>query len=94
MLEQLQEIAKDEKYLQDSKVEFDALLTKLTPNLDDDLGRYKSEIVKIIENEIVSRYYYQKGRVEASLASDNYITEALKVLNNEKLYQEILTTQK
>lgn len=94
MLEQLQEIAKDEKYLQDSEVEFNALLAKLTPNLDADLDRYKTEIVKIIENEIVSRYYYQRGRIEASLANDSYIVEALKVLNNEKLYQDILTVQK
>ena len=94
MLEQLQEIAKDEKYLQDSKTEFDALLTKLTPDLDSDLKRYKKEILEILENEIISRYYYQKGRVEASLTSDSYIKEALKVLNNEKLYNEILTTQK
>ena len=94
MLEQLQEIAKDEKYLQDSEVEFNALLAKLTPNLDADLDRYKTEIVKIIENEIVSRYYYQRGRIEASLANDSYIVEALKVLNDEKLYQDILTVQK
>lgn len=94
MLEQLQEIAKDEKYLQDSKTEFDALLAKLTPSLDADLVRYKTEIVEILENEIVSRYYYQKGRVEASLGNDTYITEALRVLNNEQLYQEILTVKK
>ena len=94
MLEQLQEIAKDEKYLQDSKPEFDALLAKLTPSLDTDLDRYRSEIVEILENEIISRYYYQKGRVEASLTNDNYIREALKVLNNEQLYQDLLTAQK
>lgn len=94
MLEQLQEIAKDEKYLQDSKTEFDALLSKLTPSLDADLERYQSEIVEILENEIISRYYYQKGRVEASLTNDSYIAEALKVLNDKTKYQEILTTQK
>lgn len=94
MLEQLQEIAKDEQYLQDSKTEFDALLTKLTPDLDSDLRRYKKEILEILENEIISRYYFQKGRVEASLTSDSYIKEALKVLNDEKLYRETLTNQK
>ena len=94
MLEQLQEIAKDEKYLQDSKLEFDALLAKLTPDLNTDLQRYKKEIITILENEIISRYYYQKGRVEASLTSDTYIKEALNVLNDESLYNEVLTMQK
>ncbi len=90
MLEQLQEIAKDEKYMQDSKKEFDALLAKLTPDLDSDLMRYKNEITEILENEIVARYYYQKGRVEASLDTDSYIKEALEILNDEKRYNELL----
>jgi carboxyl-terminal processing protease len=94
MLEQLHEIAKDEKYLQDSQSEFDALLNKLKPDLDSDLLRYKKEILEILENEIVSRYYYQRGRVEASLTSDSFIQEALKLLNDETLYNEVLTIQK
>ena len=94
LLEQLKEIAKEEKYLEDSEKEFGALLTKLTPSLDSDLLRYKEEIVQLLENEIVSRYYYQKGRVEAALKYDDYIKEAVKVLNDEALYNRILSVQK
>lgn len=93
MLEQLKEIAKDEKYLQESEAEFNQLLNKLTPNLENDLIRYESEIKELLENEIVSRYYYQKGRVEASLKHDNYIKEALQVLNDKEKYEQILTVQ-
>ncbi len=93
LLEQLKEIAKEEKYLKDSEKEFGALLTKLTPSLDSDLLRYKDEIVQLLENEIVSRYYYQKGRVEAALKYDDYIEEAVKVLNDKKLYNEILSVK-
>lgn len=93
MLEQLKEIAKDEKYLQESETEFNQLLNKLTPNLENDLIRYQSEIKELLENEIVSRYYYQKGRVEASLKHDNYIEEALQILKNKEKYEQILTVQ-
>jgi len=94
LLERLKKIAEEEKYLKESEKEFEALLTKLTPSLDSDLLRYKEEIVQLIENEIVSRYYYQKGRVEAALKYDDYIEEAVKVLNDETLYEQILSVQK
>ena len=94
MLQQLKEIAKDEKYLQESQPEFEALMSKLTPNLESDLQRYKDEIKVLIENEIVSRYYYQRGKVEASLKHDKYVKEAQNVLNNKEKYQSILSVQK
>jgi carboxyl-terminal processing protease len=91
LLEDLMKTAKDEKYLQDSQSEFDALLAKLTPNLATDLERYKSEISELLENEIVSRYHYSQGRVENALSQDEYLQEALKVLNNSEQYNKILS---
>ena len=90
LLEELEEVAEKEKYLAKSKEEFDALMKKLTPNFDEDVYTFKDEIKEILENEIVSRYYYQKGRVEASLQHDEFIEEAKKVLHNEQMYQEVL----
>jgi carboxyl-terminal processing protease len=43
-----------------------------------------------LEEEIVKRYYFQKGRIEASFAHDLEITEALNLLQNPVRYQEIL----
>ncbi len=93
LLEQLKDVAEDEKYLTESETEFEQLLKKLTPNLETDLARYQDEIKELLENEIISRYYFQKGRVEASLKHDKYIEEALEVLNNEAKYKQILTVQ-
>ena len=90
MLEELKEIAKEEKYYVDSEVEFDALFAKLKPSLKDDMVRYKDEIIELLENEIVSRYYYQNGRVEASLKNDPYMKEAKEVLKNQVRYKSIL----
>ncbi len=91
MLEQLKQTAKEEKYLDHSEKEFEALLEKLTPNLTDDLKRYEEEITELIENEIVSRYHYSEGRVENALTKDEYLKEALKVLNNPEQYNKILS---
>jgi carboxyl-terminal processing protease len=90
ILQELKEVAKEEKYYRSSEVEFNALLASLKPNLIEDMARYKDEIIELLENEIVSRYYYQNGRVEASLKSDPYMKEAKEVLQNQSRYKNIL----
>jgi carboxyl-terminal processing protease len=89
-LKQLIELAEKERYYADSKAEFDALLGKLTPNLTDDLERYKDEITRLLEEEIVSRYYYSKGRLLLSLREDEEVIKALEVLNNPQSYNAVL----
>ena len=91
MLKELREVAKEEKYYESSEVEFNALFAKLRPSLNEDMVRYKDEIIELLENEIVSRYYYQNGRAEASLKNDPYIKEAKDVLQNQVRYKDILT---
>ena len=91
MLQELREVAKEEKYYESSEVEFNALFAKLRPSLNEDMVRYKDEIIELLENEIVSRYYYQNGRAEASLKNDPYIKEAKDVLQNQVRYKDILT---
>jgi len=84
-LKQLIEVAEEEKYYGDSKSEFDALMKKLTPDLETDLERYKAEIIMILEEEIASRFYYSRGRIIVALRNDDDIKEALNVLNDKKI---------
>jgi carboxyl-terminal processing protease len=44
----------------------------------------------LLREEIVSRYYYQNGRIEATLNGDPEIKRAIEVLNDENLYNSIL----
>lgn len=92
-LKQLIKIAEEEKYYDDSKIEFEALLSKLTPNLEADLERYKSEIISILEEEICSRYYYSKGRIIVALRNDDDIKAAVKVLSDKEKYSSILAVK-
>ena len=57
-----------------------------------DLVKYKPEIKQFLEEEISSRYYFQNGRLEASLKDDPELKAALAVLNDSDRYKKILTT--
>ncbi len=74
------------EYIQD----LEALQTKILEQKEDDIHKYQHQISKIILNEIVSRYYYQEGRVIASLADDKVIDEAIVILNDSLRYKNIL----
>jgi carboxyl-terminal processing protease len=89
-LNQLINTSKKEKYFSNNEELFEKLRTKLKPNIQEDLERHKSEIKKIIENEIISRYYFQKGRIQASLKDDPYILKATNILSDSLNYNNIL----
>lgn len=90
VFDDLIDIAKREKYYEDNKQLLDNLEKEFKPVLKDDLLRYKKEIILVIENEIISRYYYQSGRIEASLKDDYYIKQVIEVFSDTALYNSIL----
>jgi len=91
-LEDLKGIAEKEKYYEDVKTEYEALLNKIKHNKKDDLTKNKAEIKALLEEEIASRYYYQKGRIMAALKDDPEIISALDVLTSGTKYKEILSS--
>lgn len=91
LLEELKETAEEEKYMDGANAEYDALLAKLTPNKENDLEKFKEEVITLLENEIVTRYYYADGRVKHVLDSDPYVLEAIKVLNDKPAYDKVLS---
>ncbi|MEK6616274.1 MAG: S41 family peptidase, partial [Bacteroidota bacterium] len=89
-LDDLKKNSESEKYFESMKAEYDNLKAKITANKKEDLVKYKAEIKNILEEEIASRYYYQRGRLESSLRDDNELKEAVRVLSNKTLYDSIL----
>lgn len=90
-LEDIKKNAESEKYFESIKTEYVVLKEKIQSNKKQDLMKHKSEIKKLLEEEIASRYYYQRGRLECSLRDDYDIKEALRILNDKEMYQSILT---
>ncbi len=88
-LEKLLEVAKREKYYDLSKDEFEALRIKLGHNIDQDLEHFKKEISEIMTDEIVSRYYYQKGAIKAAMKEDKDVEKALEILHKPDGYASI-----
>ncbi len=81
---------KDEKHYDDVKLELEALRKKVTVNKANDLQRFKPEIKELLEQEIVSRYYFEKGRTEAGFDDDPNIMAAVAVLNEPNRYAALL----
>jgi carboxyl-terminal processing protease len=86
IFEELKKSAKEEKYYQLAEKEIAALQAKLEPNLDKDLTEFNEEIRELLEDEIVSRYYYQKGSIRAAINDDRGIRKAIEALDSQTAY--------
>ena len=89
-LSQLIATSKQEDYYKANQQALQELKEKLKPDLAKDLDRNSQEIKQMLESELVSRTYFQKGRIEISLKSDPYIEEAKTVLMDTSKYNTIL----
>ena len=81
---------KEEKHYDDVKAELESIRKKVTVNKANDLQRFKPEIKELLEQEIVSRYYFEKGRTEAGFDDDPNIVAAVSVLNDPNRYTALL----
>lgn len=93
-IEDLVTFAEKEKYYDDIKGDLESLKKSVSHSKEQDLVTFKDEIKEALKDEIISRYYYQEGVVEASLNKDDEIAESLKVLKNPAHYAMILKPKK
>ena len=89
-LKDLEKLAKFEGYYDDAKSEFEALKKKLSHNVAKDLDYNKAYIKQLLENDIVSAYYFQGGAIQNSLRYDKQVKEAIKLLQSPEEYAKIL----
>jgi carboxyl-terminal processing protease len=92
-LQSLKEIMEFEGYFSNASEEFNALKKKLQPDLDRDLELFGKEIRKMIETEIMQRYYYKEGVLMYELRDDPVLKKAREVLKNRELYDRTLQPQ-
>ncbi|MCK9612559.1 MAG: S41 family peptidase [Bacteroidales bacterium] len=89
-LEEFKNISTEEKYFESIKDQYQILKDKIIAEKSNDLMTYKQEIIRALKMYIVPLYYYQKGRIQASLDDDNEVKKAIEILNNPEKYQKIL----
>ncbi|MBK0380119.1 S41 family peptidase [Mucilaginibacter segetis] len=90
MLTSLKDVATREKQFDEIKPEYEELKAKILSTKKNDLQLHKQEIEQVLENEIASRYYYEKGRYEANFKYDTELDKAIKTMEAPSQLASIL----
>ncbi len=90
LINQFKETAEEEGRLNLISNELELLENKLNENKKSDLEINKKEIKQILSSEIISRYFFQKGRIFIDLNSDPEIDSAVNILSDPKRYNNFL----
>ncbi len=89
-MNELNREVKREKYYTELKPQLDLIQAKIEESKKNELHLYKDQIKKLLEEDIASRYYLEKGRVEVSFKYDQEIKKASEILLNSSQYKKIL----
>ena len=90
MVNNLKTEATKEKQFTGIQAEYDALKAKLISSKKNDLQQNKDEIKQVLENEISSRYYYEKGRYETNFKYDKELAQSVKTMQDRSQVASIL----
>lgn len=94
VLDQLIESLKKDKYYDLSKEDIDHLVNKIKKNKELDFQLFQEQIQQLLFEEIAERYFYQKGRILATLRNDPAMNKAKEILNDIKTYRSLLKSNK
>lgn len=90
--EALRKVADEEGYINDeTTAAFDSLKKLLTHNLDRDLDTHRKHIEEYLGGEIVSRYYFDRGRTQYGIRDDEGVDAARGIFKDKSLYKRILS---
>lgn len=89
-LEDLTKTMRFEGYYEEAKDLLESLEAKLAHNLDKEMDRKKTDILKIMSLEVVKRYYYQAGMAEEALKGDKDLEKAIEIVSDQSEYNKIL----
>jgi carboxyl-terminal processing protease len=90
LLSDLREEAEKENKLVAVKTDLDDLKEKMLGAKKTDLVTHKAELKRILETQIVSRYYYEKGKVIQAFQYDKELAAAKLLLGNSTRMLAIL----
>lgn len=90
VLADLKNEADKDKEFDDIKSEYESLKAKLATAKANDMQQHKGEIKQVLENEIASRYYYEKGRYQCNFKYDKELARAVKLMSDKNEVATIL----
>jgi carboxyl-terminal processing protease len=90
LLNALKTEASKDKQFAELQPELEALKNKLASTKKNDLQVHKPEIKQVLENEISSRYYFEKGRYETNFKYDKELAKAVTIMQDKPQIAAIL----
>lgn len=91
IIEDLEKSAEKDKHLEEITEEIESIKKKLTARDNiKSLEENQEEISKIIESEIVSKFYFPSGRMENVAINDELIYTAIDILNDKEHYNYVI----
>lgn len=89
LLGELKRIAEEEAYLTAIENQIEQLRKEFEQIKQNDFQLHRKEIEQLLRVEIVSRYYYQKGKIISALKDDPEVKRAIEVLSNPAAYRAV-----
>ena len=83
-------VAKSDAHFQDINPAITSLESKIAETKEKDLTTYQEEIKILLEREIASRYYLERGMIESTFEKDRDILMAVEVLSDLDRYDALL----
>ncbi len=90
-LNELENTAKTEEYLADIKDEIIAARNKVQQEKKDILMKHKDDLQRYITKTLVTRYFYQKGKIINGIQNDEEVDAAVKLFQDPGRYRKILS---
>lgn len=86
----LKEVAAFEGYLDEASETFALLEKQLSHDIDRDFEYFDQRIRELLADELVSRYYYQRGAIIQAIKSDSTVFRARDLLADSMAYRAML----
>lgn len=94
IISDLKKMLEFEGFSEIAKSEIESLEKKLKTNLDHSLSHFSKDVKHLLADEIIKRYYGQKGEIIYNLREDPDLKEAYRILSNTEQYNKILLPAK
>ena len=83
-IKDLREVAKQEKYDDAIEQQLKEMESRLATEKESDLHKHRDEVSDMLKAEILTRYYYDQGRLKGALKSDKVVLRAVEELGKTR----------